>query len=201
MRFTPFIVAGLFAVAASAQSSSPAETGSATTTVASSSVSIDPAQSSVASQITQCLADCDPSDTKCRANCIAVPSPDTQNVNATTSCVADCPQGDGTAADNQAYADCVQDCIGQYYFTSTGTPNAATSKAGNSDSGSSASVTQVPTTIVSGGSTIVTSVPSTASGASDGSSPTTTPDSGAAAYGPVGTGLTLFGLLAGFIAL
>ncbi|KAI0489524.1 hypothetical protein F4859DRAFT_461208 [Xylaria cf. heliscus] len=198
MRFTSFIVAGLFAVAANAQSSSPAETGTATNTVASSSVSIDPAQSSIASQIEQCLAKCDDTDTKCRANCIAVPSPDTQNVNATTSCVADCPQGNGTAPDNQAYADCVQTCIGQYYYTTTGTPNLATSKAGNSDGG--ASVTQVPTTIVTDGSTIVTSVPSTASSAS-GSSATSSSDSGAAVYGPVGTGLTLFGLLAGFIAL
>ncbi|KAH8160877.1 hypothetical protein CIB48_g7371 [Xylaria polymorpha] len=197
MRFTSFIVAGLFAVAASAQSS-PAETGSATNVEASTSVSIDPAQSSTASQIEQCLAKCDPSDTKCRANCIAVPSPDTQNVNATTSCVADCPQGNGTAADNQAYSDCVQSCIGQYYYTTTGTPNLATSKAGNSGGGGS--VTQIPTTIVTDGSTIVTSVPSTVSGAS-GSSQTTSSDNGAAVYGPVGTGLTLFGLLAGFIAL
>ncbi|KAI1744374.1 hypothetical protein F4680DRAFT_444403 [Xylaria scruposa] len=194
MRFASFIVAGLFAVA-SAQSS-----GTATSTVASSSVSIDPAQSSIASQIEMCLAKCSDSDTKCRANCIAVPSPDTQNVNATTSCVAGCPQGNGTAADNQAYANCVQNCIGQYYYTSTGTPNLATSGAGNSGS-SSAHVTQVPTTIVSGGSTIVTSVPSTVSGASASSSPSATPKNAAASYGPYGTGLTLFGLLAGFIAL
>ncbi|TRX98137.1 hypothetical protein FHL15_000782 [Xylaria flabelliformis] len=193
MRFASFIVAGLFAVAASAQST-------ATTTTASSSVSIDPAQSSITSQIEQCLAKCDESDTKCRANCIAVPSPDTQNVNATTSCVAGCPQGNGTAADNQAYADCVQKCIGEYYYTSTGTPNLATSGAGNSG-GSSASVTQVPTTIVSGGSTIVTSVPSTVSGASASSSPSPTNKNAAASYGPYGTGLTLFGLLAGFVAL
>lgn len=58
MRFTSFIVAGLFAVAASAQSS-PAETGSATNVEASTSVSIDPAQSSTASQIEQCLAKCE----------------------------------------------------------------------------------------------------------------------------------------------
>ncbi|KAI0858381.1 hypothetical protein F4860DRAFT_316528 [Xylaria cubensis] len=187
MRFASFIVAGLFAVVASAQSST------ATTTSAS-------AESSIASQIEQCLAKCDDSDTKCRANCIAVPSPDTQNVNATTSCVAGCPQGNGTAADNQAYADCVKNCIGEYYFTSTGTPNLATSGAGNSG-GSSASVTQVPTTIVSGGSTFVTSVPSTVSGASASSSPSPTTKNAAASYGPYGTGLTLFGLLAGFVAL
>ncbi|KAI0426808.1 hypothetical protein F5Y09DRAFT_50344 [Xylaria sp. FL1042] len=194
MRFASFIVAGLLAVAASAQSS--------TTSVASTSVSSgDAAQSSVASQIEQCLASCDDSDTKCRANCIAVPSPDNQNVNATTSCVAACPQGNGTAADNQAYADCVETCIGEYYYTTTGTPNLATSNAGNS--AGTASVTEVATTITSGGSTFVTSVPHSASGASDASQSTGTSssDSGAGVYGPVGTGLSLFGLLAGFIAL
>ncbi|KAI1351173.1 hypothetical protein F5Y01DRAFT_283623 [Xylaria sp. FL0043] len=194
MRFTSFIVAGLFAVAASAQSS--------TTSVASTSVSSsDPAQSSVASQIEQCLAACDADDTKCRANCIAVPSPDNQNVNATTSCVANCPQGNGTAADNQAYADCVEKCIGEYYYTTTGTPNLATSGAGNG--AGTASVTEVATTITSGGSTFVTSVPaSSSSGAANSQSTgTSSSDSGAGVYGPVGTGLSLFGLLAGFIAL
>ncbi|KAI0966934.1 hypothetical protein F4678DRAFT_262691 [Xylaria arbuscula] len=194
MRFTSFVVAGLFAVAASAQTS--------TTTADSTSVSDDPAQSSAASQVEQCLASCDDSDTKCRANCIAVPSPDTQNVNATTACVAACPQGNGTAAENQAYSDCVQQCIGEYYYTTTGTPNLATSKAGNSDA---ASVTGVVSTITSGGSTFVTTVPHSASGASDATSShrpsSTSSGSGANVYGPVGTGLSLFGLLAGFIAL
>ncbi|KAF2972919.1 hypothetical protein GQX73_g555 [Xylaria multiplex] len=193
MRFTSFIVAGLFAVAASAQSSTTS------TDVASTTVSIDPAQSSIASEIEQCLAKCDASDTKCRANCIAVPSPDNQNVNATTSCVAACPQGNGTAADNQAYADCVEGCIGEFYYTTTGTPNLATSNAGNS--GSTPSVTNVATTITSGGSTFVTSVPSTATQASDAPASSSSSEGGAAVYGPVGTGLTLFGLLAGFIAL
>ncbi|KAI1423074.1 hypothetical protein F5Y12DRAFT_560209 [Xylaria sp. FL1777] len=194
MRFTSFIVAGLFAVAASAQTSTTAATS---TTVSSG----DPAQSSVASAIEQCLAACDPTDTKCRANCIAVPSPDNQNVNATTNCVAGCPQGNGTAADNQAYADCVEKCIGEYYYTTTGTPNLATS---NAASNVGSSVTEVATTITSGGSTFVTSVPHTVSAASDAPKSTSSSDSGAGVYGPVGTigtGLSLFGLLAGFIAL
>ncbi|TGJ88208.1 hypothetical protein E0Z10_g518 [Xylaria hypoxylon] len=190
MRFTPFIVAGVFAVAASAQT---------TTAAASTSVSIDPAQSTAVSEIQACLAECDPTDTKCRANCISVPSPDNASVNATTACVAACPQGSGTAADNLAYADCVQKCIGEFYYTTSGTPNLATSNAANGDN--SASVTNVPTTIVTDGSTIVTSVPRTATQASDSPSTTSSSEGAAAVYGPVGTGLTLFGLLAGFIAL
>jgi hypothetical protein len=193
MRFTSFIVAGIFAVAASAQSSTAA---AGSTSVASS----DPAQSSVASEIEQCLAKCDAVDTRCRANCIAVPSPDDQNVNETTKCVADCPQGNGTAADNQAYSDCVATCIGQYYYTTTGTPNLATSKAGG-DSDGSASVTQIATTITSGGSTIVTSFASTATKDSNGPASTSSSDGAAAVYGPVGSGLGLFGLLAAFAAL
>ncbi|KAK5628124.1 hypothetical protein RRF57_003839 [Xylaria bambusicola] len=196
MRFTSFIVAGLFAVATSAQSSTA--TGTA---VASSTASIDPAQSSIAAQIQACLANCDESDTKCRANCIAVPSPDAQNVNATTSCVAACPQGNGTMADNDAYSDCVQGCIGEFYYTTTGTPNLAT-KAGGSASDATASVSEVKTTITSGGSTFVTEVPKTASQASDAPASTSTKsDNGAAVYGPVGTGITFFGLLAGILAL
>ncbi|KAI1322008.1 hypothetical protein F5Y16DRAFT_56455 [Xylariaceae sp. FL0255] len=197
MRFTSFIIAGLFAVATSAA-----------TTVASSTsttVSTSSAQSSEAAQIQSCLAGCSPSDTKCRANCIAVPSPDTANVNATTSCVAACPQGNGTAADNQNYANCVSGCIGDYYYTSTGTPNLATS-SGASGSGASAtatpSVTDIQTTITSGSSTITTSFTSTVSAASSSASPTSSSSKGAAAvYGPIGSGLGLFGLLAGFIAL
>ncbi|KAI0508604.1 hypothetical protein F5B22DRAFT_649900 [Xylaria bambusicola] len=194
MRFTAFIAAGLFAVAASAQSST-----SAGTAVASSTASVDPAQSSLAAQIQACLDDCDESDTRCRANCIAVPSPDTQNVNATTSCVAACPQGNGSKADNDAYADCVQGCIGQYYYTSTGTPNLATKAGGNS---ASEATGEVKTTITSGGSTFVTEVPKTASQASDAPASTmTNSDNGAAVYGPIGTGITFFGLLAGILAL
>ncbi|KAI2635029.1 hypothetical protein GGS21DRAFT_490238 [Xylaria nigripes] len=195
MRFTSFIVAGLFAVATSAQSSGAVETGSATATV-----SVDPAQSSAASKIEQCLAACDESDTACRAHCIAVPSPDTQNVNATTNCVANCPQGNGTAAENKAYADCVDGCIAEFYFTSTGTPNIATGAPGNGNS-ASGSVTHVSMTITSGGSTFVTDVPSTM-GSGETNRPSSTSSHGAAAaYGPVGTGLGLFGILAGFLAL
>jgi hypothetical protein len=125
-------------------------------------------------------------------------------VNKTTACVAACPQGSGTAADNQAYSDCVQGCIGQFYFTSSGTPNLATTNSG----GSSAvpSVTQIPTTITTDGKTFTTSIPSTVAPSqseSGSNSPTTTSSSkgGAAVYGPVGTGLGFLGLLAGFIAL
>ncbi|KAI1631972.1 hypothetical protein F4809DRAFT_128577 [Biscogniauxia mediterranea] len=220
MRFTSIIVNGLFAAAVSAQTASEAPVSatsaiesettalptsavsSPTATLASSTtVSVDPAQSSAASAIQQCLDACDADDTTCRAACIAVPSPDNANVNATTDCVAACPQGNGTAAENSAYGDCVQNCIGQYFFTSTGTP-AATSGSSGSGSSASAHVTSVESTVTSDGSTFVTSVPSTVSGSgasqTSGSASSSTSDGAAARYGPVGTGLGLLGL---FLAL
>ncbi|KAI0391162.1 hypothetical protein F5Y17DRAFT_23051 [Xylariaceae sp. FL0594] len=204
MRYTSFIVAGLFAVAANAVSSTTPTTAPVSTTA-----SVDPAQSSAASEIEKCLAACDESDTECRAHCIAVPSPDNQNVDETTKCVAACPKGNGTAADNDAYADCVSGCIGQYYFTNTGTPDLATS---SKPGGSGSSVTQVPTTIVTGGSTIVTTVPTTTAASGDDNesdAPKTTSSSSAGAahitafphVGTVGTGLGLAGLIAGVLAL
>ncbi|KAI0197768.1 hypothetical protein F4808DRAFT_289820 [Astrocystis sublimbata] len=212
MRFSIF-AAGLFAAVASAQTSSPVETGSATVTSAATSVSIDPAQSSAASELQMCLAACDPKDVNCRAKCVNVPSPDNTNVNATQACVTDCPKGNGTKADNDKYQDCVADCINKFYFTTTGgsSPNTpATTSGSDSDSDSTSSsvkVTQVPTTITSNGMTITTSIASTATvDSSDASSDsadatTTNSDNGAAVYGPVGTGFTLFGLLAGLLAL
>ncbi|KAI1817980.1 hypothetical protein GGS20DRAFT_425811 [Poronia punctata] len=201
MRFTSFVAAGLFAIAANAQSS--------TTQAPATTVSVDPAQSSAVDEITECLAACDESDTVCRAHCIAVPSPDSQNVNETTTCVANCDQGSGSAADNAAYGDCVSNCIGQFYFTNTGTPDLATSsKAGSNTENGGSSVTQVPTTITSGGSTYTTHVPSTTGGSSnsDDDAPPTSSSSAAAATmyphaGTIGTGLGFVGLLAGVFAL
>lgn len=57
-------------------------------------------------------------------------------MNDTNKCVADCPKGNGTASDNQEYSECVNGCIGKFYFTSTGTPSQPTGAAGGSGSGS-----------------------------------------------------------------
>ncbi|KAI1400343.1 hypothetical protein F4819DRAFT_461687 [Hypoxylon fuscum] len=231
MRFS--VVVGLFAAAVSAQT----ETGSSTNAVstettavstdstasagtteaasttggsASATVSIDPSQSSAAAAITECLAACDVSDVNCKAKCIAVPSPDTQSVNATTDCVAQCPQGNGTASDNLAYADCVNGCIAQYYYSSTGAPHGATTSGASGASGSSGattpSVTQVESTVTSDGSTFVTSFSSTVapSGSGSADSASSTSSSAAAAdmlFSPVGSGIGLFSFLAAFLAL
>lgn len=62
MRFTAALVAGTFAVAASAQQTSGSPT-----------VGIDPAQSSVIA----CIDDCDPTDVGCLARCNPVSTPKT----------------------------------------------------------------------------------------------------------------------------
>lgn len=71
-----------------------------------------------------------------------VPNPDAAQVNATNNCVADCPKGNGTAADNLNYENCVDGCIGQYYYTTSGTPAAT----GGSGSGSGSSGAQTTAT-------------------------------------------------------
>ncbi|XXG99072.1 hypothetical protein Hte_005406 [Hypoxylon texense] len=226
MRFS-VIVAGLFAAAVSAQSdssstaevttttdvasSSATDATSTTTDVASSTSNIDPAQDSAQAAMLACLNACDATDVNCQAKCIAVPSPDTQNVNSTTTCVAACPQGNGTAADNLAFADCVNDCIGQYYFTTSGTPNLASSTSGGSGSSGSTgavtpSVTAVESTVTSDGSTFVTSFSSTiapsGSGSADSAQSTSSSSAGAdMLFSPVGSGVGLFSFLAAFLAL
>ncbi|KAL7961565.1 hypothetical protein V8C34DRAFT_272941 [Trichoderma compactum] len=114
MRFT-VVLSGLFAILAAA-----AESGSPTSAAPASSVSLDPAQQSQYN----CLHACKVGDVNCQAHCIAVPSPDQSQVNATTACVAKCPQGDGSPSQTNTYKLCVNKCISDHYFvTSEGTPS------------------------------------------------------------------------------
>ncbi|KAI4869319.1 hypothetical protein F4820DRAFT_407084 [Hypoxylon rubiginosum] len=222
MRFS-VIVAGLFAAAVGAQSDSSSTAGVTTTTdlassatdasstntdVASSTSNIDPPEDSAQAAMLACLNACDAADVNCQAKCIAVPSPDAQDANSTTTCAAACPQGNGTAADNLAFADCVNDCIGQYYFTTSGTPNTASTTSGSSGSTGAVtpSVTAVESTVTSDGSTFVTSFSSTiapsGSGSADSAASTSSSSAGAdMLFSPVGSGIGLFSFLAAFLAL
>lgn len=122
-----------------------------------------------------------------------VPSPSTSQVNATTECVANCDQGNGTAADNTNYGNCVQSCIGENYFTSTGTPEATDAAGAASASGASATATATGTGDSSSSS-------STGTASSSASSSTAT-GSGADAVRLGATGLSFLALMAGAIAL
>lgn len=128
-----------------------------------------------------------------------VPNPSGSQVNATTECVANCDQGNGTAADNQAYANCVDSCIGENYFTSTGTPAQATgdSSSDSTATGSDSAATATGSSTASGSGD---DSDSTATGTGASASATAS-DSAADALRVGVTGASLFGLLAAFVAL
>jgi len=133
MRFATFVAPGLFAALAVAAQTS--------------TVSIDPAQASQAA----CLKKCDAGDVDCQAHCISVPSPNQSQANATNECVAKCPQGNGSAAQTNAYKNCIDQCVAQNFFvTSEGTPEATgapgnSNSNGNGNSGSVSSSAAAPT--------------------------------------------------------
>ncbi|KAF4975898.1 hypothetical protein FZEAL_7371 [Fusarium zealandicum] len=104
MRFTSIFLAGAAAAIA---------------TAATQSADLSPAQQSIA----DCIDECEAGDAKCQSYCVSVPSPDEDQVNATTECVAACDQGDGSQAETDKYAACRDECIaGNYWKTGSGTP-------------------------------------------------------------------------------
>jgi len=109
-----------------------------------------------------------------------VPSPDESQANDTIACVAACDQGNGSAADTQAYAQCRDNCIAEHFFTSGGTPGQTGSpNSGASGTGASAKPTGTGTNTASGsnsatktgGSAGATDVPGAAQALVTGSSP------------------------------
>ncbi|QUC17689.1 uncharacterized protein UV8b_01930 [Ustilaginoidea virens] len=120
MRFSVALVSGLAAVV-SAQSSTS---------------SADPAIASAAA----CLEKCARGDVNCQSHCITVPSPNEEQVIETTKCVAACPQGNGSPADTQKYADCSNACIKKHFYVSSeGTPEATGGSNNNGGSGAASS--------------------------------------------------------------
>ncbi|KAK5702222.1 hypothetical protein LTR17_022495 [Elasticomyces elasticus] len=57
------------------------------------------------------------SDASPKEVCLANPA----QIAATNKCEAHCPQGNGTAAQTQFYAACLQKCVDSFYFSGTGT--------------------------------------------------------------------------------
>ncbi|KAK3673869.1 hypothetical protein LTR78_006424 [Recurvomyces mirabilis] len=101
---------------------------SSTTTGAPSGTSSSPTAEQT------CLNACATGDVNCQAQCVGVPFPNGAQVNATTSCAYACPQGDGSEAETQAYAQCLAKCSNEYYFTSSGTVNVANAESTNGGS-------------------------------------------------------------------
>lgn len=161
MRFTLATV-GLALVGLAAAQSSTTNDASSTTT------SLSPTQT--------CLNACAAGDVNCQAKCLGLPYPDGAQTNATTSCEAGCPQGNGTEAETQAYASCLNACVSSYYYASgTGTIVSVVSTQGLVNGTTSIVAAGSPT----GGSGSSGSAGASASNGSNGSSGATTTGSSA----------------------
>lgn len=82
----------------------------------------------------QCAEDCDPADVTCRAQCLGVARPNTEQVMETTECAAACDQGDGSAEATRRYGECQQACYASFYPSSQtlgGVPPAASHAVSN----------------------------------------------------------------------
>ncbi|KAK8140445.1 hypothetical protein PG984_000511 [Apiospora sp. TS-2023a] len=211
MQLNTLLFAGMLALTANAADSSSSNDVKETKSVAAApttTVGLTPEQSA----ITACLDACKAGDVDCQSKCIAVPSPNTQQVNATNNCVAACPVGKGTASENKNYETCVNDCIGKYYYTSTGTPALTTKAAKVGSDQPSATEVDVVSTITSGDNTFTTTMHETRVAAASNTPDST--DSAASAssthknaaqamnqLAPIGSGIGLLGFLAAFFAL
>jgi len=183
MHFSAVILAGLFAVASA--NSSSAQSSSTVAVSSTSTYTLTPAQSSQAT----CLEDCKADDVDCRAACISAATPDATAANNTNNCVAACPKGNGTAAENAAYATCLEGCIKKYY-TSTGAAATATGDSGNNNAASTGTGTVTGSVASGTGSSSGSSHGSSSSSASAKSS------SSASAADMVRVGGSAVGLLA-----
>ncbi|KAK0618367.1 hypothetical protein B0T17DRAFT_335872 [Bombardia bombarda] len=180
MRVTSLFLAGVLAVLTSAQSPSTTATASA-------------AQSSQLA----CLKACDPGDVSCTSRCIAVPNPNESQVNATNNCVAACPRGTGTADDNLAYAECVDDCIGRYYFTTSGTP----APTGGAGSGSNSNVNAATGVSAFTSDAAAATGTGSATGTGTGSAASSTSTGAADVLHVAGSAAGVLGLLAALLAV
>ncbi|KAJ9307303.1 hypothetical protein DTO217A2_3182 [Paecilomyces variotii] len=112
MKFNLFVLSGLLAFAAAADSTSSS---------ASATASLSPEAS--------CAAKCAASDVCCKAQCYKVPCPNDAMANDTTACAAACPQGSGTPADTQKYAQCQQSCFSSLFFPATASGDSSNGQA------------------------------------------------------------------------
>jgi len=80
MRFTSIVLAAGLAVFANAQTTTTTTVAATTTDAATA------AQNSAQAETLRCLNDCKPEDVPCQAKCIAVPSPNEQQVRTPLNC-------------------------------------------------------------------------------------------------------------------
>ncbi|KAJ5769791.1 uncharacterized protein N7511_001842 [Penicillium nucicola] len=121
MKFNVLALSALLAVAAAETS-----TADASTTTSNPSV--------------ECAKQCESTNTCCIAKCWNVPCPSDNQANDTNSCVAACPQGTGSPADAQKYANCEQSCYSSHFWGGSG-PTATQAAATGSATDATATAT------------------------------------------------------------
>ncbi|KAJ5636917.1 uncharacterized protein N7484_010230 [Penicillium longicatenatum] len=94
----------------------------------------------------QCAKTCDPRDSCCIAKCYQVPCPSESQVDDTHDCVAACPQGTGSPADTQKYADCEQRCFDTHYLPAAGVAATTTSSGATASSTTTSGTTTFSST-------------------------------------------------------
>jgi hypothetical protein len=184
--FKTFLYAGALSVAAA-----QATTGNNAPTPTAGAA--DPAQTSAQAAMIKCIEACTPGDVNCTAKCIAVPNPDASQVDATHDCVAKCPQGNGTETDILNYENCVNGCVGKYYYTATGTPQATDAPGSGSGSNNSPSG--------SGSITPGVSQSGSPTGSASGAAASTSSKAAADIVHVAGSAAGLIGFLAAFLAI
>ncbi|KAK6865639.1 hypothetical protein PG995_002167 [Apiospora arundinis] len=204
MQFNFLLLTSVLALTANAADSKESKSTTIAAAATTTSAGLTPEQSA----ITACLDACKAGDVDCQAKCIAVPSPNTQQVNSTNNCVAACPIGKGTASENRDYEKCVNDCIGKYYYTTTGTPAQTTkAKIGSDSAAPTATQADVVSTVTSGDSIFTTTMHPTqgaaASNTDKGSAEATHTNAAQAMnkLAPIGSGIGFLGFLAAIFAL
>ncbi|KAJ5502855.1 hypothetical protein N7463_005729 [Penicillium fimorum] len=124
MKFSILALSGLLAFATAAD----------TTTANPSTITIPPEA--------ECAKSCEATDICCTAKCYKVPCPSDNQANDTNDCVSSCPQGTGSPADAQKYADCEQSCLSSHFWGGNGSGATAThSSATSTGTGSTATQT------------------------------------------------------------
>ncbi|KAJ5365450.1 hypothetical protein N7517_008336 [Penicillium concentricum] len=89
----------------------------------------------------ECAKSCEATDICCTAKCYKVPCPSDNQANDTNDCVSSCPQGTGSPADTQKYADCEQSCYSSHFWGGNGSGATATHSSGTS-TGTDSTATQ-----------------------------------------------------------
>ncbi|CAG8002187.1 unnamed protein product [Penicillium nalgiovense] len=122
MKFSFLALSALLAVAAAA------DTTTANASIITSTPEVECAKSS--------------KDICCTASCYHVPCPSDEQANDTNKCVAACPQGTGSPADTQKYAECERSCYSSHFWGGNGSGATAThSSTTSTGTGSTANQT------------------------------------------------------------